>query len=50
MSCGKPHKVPCSEVLEQVYAYLDHEIPDASCDEIRQQPGRVRAMPARVRP
>jgi mycothiol system anti-sigma-R factor len=36
MSCGSPHTVPCSEVLEQVYAYLDHEIPDASCDEIRQ--------------
>jgi mycothiol system anti-sigma-R factor len=28
--------VPCSEVLEQVYAYLDHEISDHDCDEIRQ--------------
>ena len=36
MSCGAPHEVPCSEVLEQVYAYLDHEIPDTNCEEIRQ--------------
>jgi mycothiol system anti-sigma-R factor len=36
MSCGNPHEVPCSEVLEQVYAYLDHEISDHDCDEIRQ--------------
>ena len=26
MSCGKPHDVPCSEVLARVYAYLDGEI------------------------
>ena len=25
MSCGDPHEVPCSEVLEQVYLYLDQE-------------------------
>ena len=35
MSCGRPHEVPCSQVLEQVYAYLDHEIPDDNCEEIR---------------
>ena len=35
MSCGRPHEVPCSEVLAQVYAYLDHEMSDANCDEIR---------------
>ena len=26
MSCGKPHEVPCSEVLARVYSYLDGEI------------------------
>jgi mycothiol system anti-sigma-R factor len=26
MSCGNPHEVPCSEVLEQVYVYLDGEL------------------------
>jgi len=36
MSCGNPHKVPCSEVLEQIYAYLDREISEAECEEIRE--------------
>ena len=36
MSCGNLHKVPCSEVLEQVYAYLDHEISEADCADIRE--------------
>jgi mycothiol system anti-sigma-R factor len=27
MSCGSPHEVDCSEVLDQVYLYLDHEMP-----------------------
>ena len=35
MSCGNPHEVPCSEVLERVYAYLDHEMPEVDCEEIR---------------
>jgi mycothiol system anti-sigma-R factor len=35
MSCGDPHKVPCTQVLDQLYAYLDHEISDADCEEIR---------------
>jgi mycothiol system anti-sigma-R factor len=35
MSCGNPHEVPCSEVLQQVYAYLDHEMSDHDCEEIR---------------
>jgi mycothiol system anti-sigma-R factor len=26
MSCGKPHEVPCSEVLARVYSYLDGEL------------------------
>ena len=36
MSCGKPHDVPCSEVLARVYTYLDGEIEDTSCAQIRQ--------------
>ena len=36
MSCGKPHDVPCSEVLARVYSYLDGEIGDAGCAQIRQ--------------
>jgi len=35
MSCGKPHETPCSEVLEQVYGYLDGEIGAADCEKIR---------------
>jgi mycothiol system anti-sigma-R factor len=26
MSCGKPHEMPCSEVLDRVYSYLDGEM------------------------
>ncbi len=26
MSCGKPHAVECSEVLDRVYEYLDGEL------------------------
>jgi mycothiol system anti-sigma-R factor len=36
MSCGKPHEVPCSEVLARVYSYLDDEIDDSGCAKIRQ--------------
>jgi mycothiol system anti-sigma-R factor len=36
MSCGKPHDVPCSEVLARVYSYLDDEIDDFGCAKIRQ--------------
>jgi mycothiol system anti-sigma-R factor len=36
MSCGKPHEVPCSEVLARVYAYLDGEIEDQSFAQIHQ--------------
>ncbi|MDX6287567.1 MAG: hypothetical protein QOG53_3052 [Frankiales bacterium] len=36
MSCGDPHEVDCSDVLEQVYLYLDREIDDADCTKIRQ--------------
>ena len=36
MSCGKPHDVPCSEVLARVYTYLDDEIEEAGYAEIRE--------------
>lgn len=36
MSCGKPHEVPCADVLDQVYAYLDGEIDTPVCAKIRQ--------------
>jgi mycothiol system anti-sigma-R factor len=36
MSCGKPHEVPCSEVLARLYSYLDGEIEDKSFAQIRQ--------------
>jgi mycothiol system anti-sigma-R factor len=36
MSCGKPHEVPCSEVLARVYSYLDGEMEDAGYGKIQQ--------------
>ncbi len=35
MSCGKPHEMPCSEVLARVYSYLDGEIEQTGFAEIR---------------
>ncbi|MDS1272072.1 mycothiol system anti-sigma-R factor [Lipingzhangella sp. LS1_29] len=35
MNCTDPHDTPCSTVLEQVYAYLDGELAEISCTEIR---------------
>ena len=32
MSCGKPHETDCSEVLAEVWLFLDHE-----CDGERRQ-------------
>jgi anti-sigma factor (TIGR02949 family) len=28
MSCGNPHETDCSEVLNHLYEYLDHEMSD----------------------
>lgn len=28
MSCGEPHDVDCTEILERVYLFLDHELGD----------------------
>jgi mycothiol system anti-sigma-R factor len=35
MSCGQPHATDCSEVLEKVYLYLDHEIPPVDFEKVR---------------
>jgi len=32
MSCGKPHETDCSEVLAEVWLFLDHE-----CDTARER-------------
>jgi len=36
MSCGKPHEVPCSEVLARVYSYLDGELQEEGYLQVRQ--------------
>ena len=36
MSCGNPHEVPCTEVLDAVYTYLDGEMSTDDCVRIRQ--------------
>ena len=36
MSCGNPHEVPCTEVLDRVYAYLDGELSGPIIHKIRQ--------------
>ena len=35
MSCGNPHDVPCSEVLDRVYEYIDGELDGGRAHEIR---------------
>lgn len=35
MSCGEPHDTPCSEVLEQVYFYLDGECQEHDREHVR---------------
>ncbi len=31
MSCGDPRETDCSEVLDHLYEFLDHEMPDGDC-------------------
>lgn len=31
MSCGDPHETDCSEVLDHLYEFLDHEMPEGDC-------------------
>ncbi|MHB1595661.1 MAG: mycothiol system anti-sigma-R factor [Streptosporangiaceae bacterium] len=35
MSCGRPHAVPCSEVLDRMYSYLDGEMDQASYAQVK---------------
>ena len=35
MSCGNPHEVPCSEVLDRVYTYLDGEMDQISYAKVQ---------------
>jgi mycothiol system anti-sigma-R factor len=35
MSCGQPHEVDCSDVLQAVYSFLDGEIDDEGRTTIR---------------
>lgn len=35
MSCGSPHDLDCAAALERVYLYLDNEMPDEDCAELR---------------
>jgi mycothiol system anti-sigma-R factor len=35
VSCGNPHETDCGKVIDQVYLYLDGEMPDADCAEVR---------------
>jgi mycothiol system anti-sigma-R factor len=36
MSCGRPHDKDCSEVLGELFLFLDNELDSASKDDIRQ--------------
>jgi mycothiol system anti-sigma-R factor len=36
VSCGRRHQTPCSEVLEQVYIYLDGEVGPEEYGKIRE--------------
>ncbi|MGH3416425.1 MAG: mycothiol system anti-sigma-R factor [Actinocrinis sp.] len=35
MSCGDPHEVDCSSVLDRVYEYIDHEMADDDCATVQ---------------
>jgi mycothiol system anti-sigma-R factor len=36
MSCGNHHDMPCVEVLDRIYTYLDGELDQGGCAEVRQ--------------
>lgn len=36
MSCGQHHDTDCSEVLDRVYSYIDGELDDLRCADIKQ--------------
>ncbi|MDF5756508.1 mycothiol system anti-sigma-R factor [Spongiactinospora sp. TRM90649] len=35
MSCGNPHDTDCRDVLEMVYSYIDGELDEGDCVDIR---------------
>ncbi len=35
MSCGDHHEVDCSQILERLYEYIDNELADGDCGDIR---------------
>jgi len=35
MSCGKHHDVDCNQILDRVYVFIDHELDNASSDQIQ---------------
>jgi mycothiol system anti-sigma-R factor len=35
MSCGKHHDTDCSEILERVFFFIDHELPTADTARIQ---------------
>ncbi|GGM95615.1 anti-sigma factor RsrA [Thermopolyspora flexuosa] len=35
MSCGNPHETDCADVLDRLYAYLDGELDETLCGDIR---------------
>lgn len=35
MSCGHPHEIDCSSVLDRVYEYIDHEMGEDDCATIQ---------------
>jgi mycothiol system anti-sigma-R factor len=35
VSCGEAHDVDCAKVIEQVYLYLDGELPDDGGSQVR---------------
>lgn len=36
MSCGRHHEVPCTEILDHLYEYIDNEMPTKDCADIKQ--------------
>ena len=49
MSCGKPHEVPCTQVLDRIYAYLDGELEDVDCAKVRQKHCGCEPVPTDLR-
>jgi mycothiol system anti-sigma-R factor len=35
MSCGKHHDVDCNQILDRVYVFIDHELDNASSEQIQ---------------